>query len=102
LRFGEVKVETTDGQHAFEVQVYLGEVDPNEIRVELYANGAPGTDPIRQEMKPVRYLVGAVGGHVYSGLVPANRPLTDYTARMLPHHDGVAVPLEVARILWQR
>jgi len=25
----------------------------------------------------------------------------DYTARMLPHYDGVAIPLEDARILWQ-
>jgi len=53
-------------------------------------------------MKPVRQLAGAVGGSVYSGAVPATRPTTDYTARVVPHRDGVAVPLEVARILWQR
>jgi len=34
--------------------------------------------------------------------VPAARPATDYTARLIPHGDGVAIPLEEARILWQR
>ena len=28
--------------------------------------------------------------------------VADYTARVIPHCDGVAVPLEDARILWQR
>jgi starch phosphorylase len=102
VHFGEVKVETTSEQHVFEVQVYLGEVDPNAVRVELYAAGASGGDPVRQEIKPIRQLVGAVGGYLYSGSLPATRPATDYTARMIPRHDGVAVPLEAARILWQR
>jgi hypothetical protein len=30
------------------------------------------------------------------------RPATDYTARVIPHCDSVAVPLEAAEILWQR
>jgi len=30
------------------------------------------------------------------------RPASDYTARLIPYRDDVAVPLEVARILWQR
>ena len=33
---------------------------------------------------------------------PATLPATDYTARMIPHCAGVAVPLEVDPILWQR
>src|SRR6266498_1109557 len=38
LRFGEVKVETAGEQHVFEVQAYLGDVDPDSVRVELYAD----------------------------------------------------------------
>ena len=51
LRFGEVKVETRGGQHVFEVQVYLNDLDPNAVRVELYADGVSGGSPVRQEMK---------------------------------------------------
>jgi hypothetical protein len=29
-------------------------------------------------------------------------PSTDYTARLVPHRDGVVMPLEVDLILWQR
>jgi glycogen phosphorylase len=102
FRFGEMKVETKGGQHVFEAQVYLGDLDPNAVRVELFADGINGVDPVRQEMQRVRQLAGAQGGYVYSGAVPAARPMTDYTARVIPHCDGVAVPLEGARILWQR
>ena len=58
LRFGEVKVETDGEQHVFEVQVYLDDLDPEAVRVELYADGVNGDGPVRQEMKRVRQLVG--------------------------------------------
>src|SRR4029077_15907988 len=102
LNFGEVKVETRGEQHVFEVQVCLNDLDPKAVRVELYADGVVGSAPVRQEMKRVRQPAGASGGYVYSAAVSAARPPADYTARVIPHYDGVAVPLEAARILWQR
>jgi starch phosphorylase len=102
LHFGEVKVESVGEQHLFEIQLYLGDVDADWVRVELYADGVNGDGPVRQEMKRVRQLVGAANGYAYSARVAATRPATDYTARVIPHCSGVAVPLEAAQILWQR
>jgi glycogen phosphorylase len=102
LRFGEVKVQTNATQHIFEVEVYLNDLDPNAVRVELYADGINGSNPIRQEMACVQPPVGEPPGEIYRALVPATRLATDYTARIIPHFEGVAVPLEDARILWQR
>jgi len=102
LHFGEVKVETRGEQHVFEVQVYLDDLDPKAVRVELYADGVNGGSPVRPEMNRVRPLAGASGGYVYSAAVSAARPPADYTARVMPYCDGVAIPLEDARILWQR
>ncbi len=102
LRFGEVKVETKGEQHVFEVQVYFDDLDPKAVRVELSADGANGDNPVRQEMERVRQLTGSPGGYVYSAAVPAARPPADYTARVIPRCDGLAIPLENARILWQR
>jgi starch phosphorylase len=102
LRFGQVKIETVGRQHVFEVQVYLNDLDPEAVRVELYADGVMGSAPVRQEMKHVRQLAGASGGYVYSAAVSAARPPADYTARVIPHCDGVPVPLEDTHILWQR
>jgi starch phosphorylase len=102
LHFGELRQETTGEQHVFEVQVYLDDLDPTVVRVELYANGVDGSAAERVEMQRVRQLVGALNGYAYHAEVPATRPATDYTVRLIPHHDGVAVPLEDAHILWQR
>jgi starch phosphorylase len=102
LHFGEVKVETKGKQHVFEIQVYLNDLDPKAVRVELYADGMNGGAPVRQEMKRVRQTAGASGGTIYSAAMSAARPPADYTARLIPHCDGVAIPLEDARILWQR
>jgi starch phosphorylase len=101
LRFGEVKVETRGEQHVFEVQVYLNGLAPRAVRVELYSNGVNGGAPVRQEMVGGQERANA-SGTIYSARVPSLRPATDYTARMIPRCDGVAIPLENARILWQR
>jgi starch phosphorylase len=53
-------------------------------------------------MKRFRLMTGAAGGYVYSASVPADRPATDYTARVIPYYSGVAIPLEAAHILWMR
>ena len=101
LRFGEMKVASYGAKHVFEVQVYLSGLDPNTVRVELYADGVNGSEPVREEMKRGPQLVGA-DGYIYSAQVSSIRPATDYTPRVIPHRSGVAVPLEAARILWQR
>jgi len=102
LHFGEVKIETRGEQHLFNVQVFLNDLDPEAVRVELYADGVLGNAPVRQEMKRVRPMTGATGGYVYSAAVNAARSAADYTARVIPRCDGVAIPLEETRILWQR
>jgi starch phosphorylase len=102
LHLGEVKAETRGGQHVFEVQAYLQDLDPKAVRVELYADALGAGGPVRQEMKPLPPPAGAAGGYVYGASVPDTRPAADYTVRAMPACDGVAIPLEDARILWQR
>ena len=102
LRFGEVRVETRGEQHLFEVQVHLEGLAPEAVRVELYADGVEGTAAVQQQMTRVRRVPGAPGPYLYGGAVSAARPPGDYTPRVIPYRDGVAIPLEDARILWQR
>jgi glycogen phosphorylase len=102
LHFGTVKVETRDGKHIIEVQVSLHGLDPKAVRVELYADGIKGSPPVRQEMTCLHPLADESGGYVYSATVSAARPPIDYTARVMPRCEGVAIPLEDPRILWQR
>jgi starch phosphorylase len=102
LRLGEVKIETRGDQLAFELEVWLGDLDPNAIRVELYADGRGTGAPVRQEMKRVRRQASTGGSLAYAAVVAADRSPADYTARVIPHRGGVSIPLEDSRIRWQR
>jgi starch phosphorylase len=102
VRFGEVKAVTDGKQHIFELHVILNGLDPEAVRVELYADGVMGSAPVRHETKRVGKLVAPPDGYIYGAAVSADRPAVDYTARVIPHYDGAAIPLEEARILWQR
>ena len=102
LRFGETKSTQKGDRHLFEVQVYLNGLDPNAVRVELYAEGVNGFAHVRKEMTRGPQLLGAENGYVYGAQVQAQRPAKDYTTRVVPHRAGIAVPLEAAHILWQR
>ncbi len=103
LHFGELRVETDAAHHIFEIEIFLQNLDQNAVAVELYANGINGADPERVGMNCVRPLAdGSSGGCVYRAVVSTARLARDYTVRVIPHHTGVAVPLESAQILWQR
>jgi starch phosphorylase len=102
LRFGEVKVETTGEKHIFNIQVYLNGLDPDSVRIELYADGINGDDAFRLEMTRDKKLVGTENGYVYTTKVGAARPISDFTARAIPFHSGAAIPLEANQIFWQR
>ncbi|HEY9074612.1 MAG TPA: hypothetical protein VIN67_10815, partial [Desulfobaccales bacterium] len=40
------------------------------------------------------------GGYLFTAQVPATRPASDFTPRLIPHFPGIAVPLEIPLILW--
>ncbi|MDR3669214.1 MAG: alpha-glucan family phosphorylase [Holophaga sp.] len=97
LSFGQTRVETQDDQHVFQVQVQFNQLDPEIVRIELYADGPDGV-PFRREM----LRVDSADGHLFRAAVPAARPLSDYTVRAVARCPGAAVPLEAPWICWQR
>jgi len=89
--------------------VYLGDVSPEDVHVELYADPLRGTEHGERQDKPMRVIMnridpiaGAVNGFWYYANVSANRPAEDYTPRVVPYHPEALVPKEVAHILWLR
>ena len=89
------------GKHVFQVEIYLSGIEPNSVRVKLYADGVNGGELEQLEMRRGAALTEA-NAYTYSAQVPATRPATDYAAGVVPRHENVAVPLESARIRWQR
>ena len=47
-----------------------------------------------------RSIVGAINGHVFAARLPADRPLEDYTPRVVPWHEAAVVPLEAPLVAW--
>ncbi len=102
MRFGELQVETSAGKHLFHLQLYLGDLAPEAVRVELFANPLGGTEPCRTEMFHSEQMPGSVKGYIYKGEVAASRPSSDYTPRVIPSHLAARIPLEDQHILWFR
>jgi starch phosphorylase len=102
VHFGAMSVSSTQEGHAMEIQIYLDDLDPDSVRVQLYADAPHGGTAFIADMQRGRALVGSVGGFVYRGIAPPDRPAEAVTVRIIPHRDGVAVPLEARQILWQR
>ncbi|MDP4223505.1 MAG: alpha-glucan family phosphorylase [Bacteroidota bacterium] len=101
LQFGEIKVKTEGDKHIFDIQVYLNDLDPKAVAVELYAEGIDGGPPVRQKLEPVQMKTETHKPHVYQTTVSASRSATDYTPRVIPDFPGLSVPLETDMILWQ-
>jgi glycogen phosphorylase len=100
LRFGSATVERKDEQYAFQVQVFLDDLDPLSVKVEMYAEGRNGSPPFRAAMHRGDRLVGSENGYTYTAHIPASRPAADYTPRLVPQHLSAFVPLEAPFILW--
>jgi starch phosphorylase len=102
VRFGAVGIETHDGQHFFQVEVLPGNLNPDQLTVELYADSVQGGQPVLEVMIAPKPSADSPGVVTYSAHVSTTRPASDYTARIIPHHPNASVPLEARQILWQR
>ncbi|HYB12656.1 MAG TPA: alpha-glucan family phosphorylase, partial [Myxococcota bacterium] len=102
LHFGSVLVDSHDDRHFFRVQVYLGDLDRELVRVELYAEDAGGAQGEAYRMERAEAMPGAANAYIFSAQVPASRAPGDYTARAVPAPTGARIPLELPLIHWQR
>jgi len=101
VRFGTITFQKEGTNYIFEVQVFFGELCPNAASVELYAEAGTDGDTFRQKMEVARQPNAPGNPMLYSAKVPANRPASDYTPRVIPCALKASVPLEAPYILWQ-
>jgi starch phosphorylase len=96
-------VHTDGDRHTFQVRLNFGDLNPDDVRVELYADGQGGGAPIGQAMTRAGSETPSGGpDHLYVAVVEASRPASDFTPRLVPFHADAAVPLEAPFILWFR
>lgn len=102
IHFGEIKIETKGKLHIFEVEIFLGDIKPSSIKIELYADSINEGSPIREEMKSLTKSQTTKGNYKFGAKVSSTRPAADYTVRVIPYFKGAVVPLEAEQILWQK
>jgi glycogen phosphorylase len=102
LRFVGVKYVTSGDQHDFEALVYLDDMDPNAVKIELFADQIDDQGSFEQAMKCIRHLESDPCTFIYQASVPASRSADSYTARITPDFPNVSIPLEANQILWER
>jgi glycogen phosphorylase len=102
LSFGALRVETKQDLLFFEVQVYLHDFRPDEIRVELFAADLNGGQLEKHAMQHTGTEQEQPCLASFSVTIPAGRPAGEYTPRIVPGYEKAAVPLESAFILWHR
>ena len=95
--FGSLNYSHAEGKERFEVEVFLGNLDPSDVRVELFANGDP---PLKCEMSIAR---NSDSGYLYSAAFDsASQDSGRVTPRIFPFHPDVSIPLELAKVKWQK
>ena len=101
IHFGAVRINDSEGKYRFIAELYLSDLDPGLVRVELYADASEGQSPEHIAARCEGPITGAVNGYFYSVEMGAVRPASDYTFRVVPYHPKAHVPLEESHILWR-
>ena len=102
IHFGEFRVEEDAGTWHFSVPVYLDDLDPDFIAVELYAAPLDAGQAEIHRMQRGDPLSGAINSFTYHISIPGSRAAGDYTPRIIPAFEGARVPAEASHILWYR
>jgi glycogen phosphorylase len=88
LHIGETSLSHDDRAWHFSVPVYLGEIAPADVAVQLYANPRRAEAPFLGELLRGEAITGATNGHIYTGTAPATDP-----RRSMPFGSSPAGPV---------
>jgi starch phosphorylase len=102
LRFGAVSRAGGNGRLSVSVEVFLGSIEADEVRVELYANRDGTSEALVQQMTRVEPIAGFNNAFIYRATVETARPADHFTPRVVPCHREARIPIELPLIAWQR
>jgi starch phosphorylase len=101
VNLGPRIVEKGNGLRKISVSVYLGDIHPDMVDVQLYADAmSPGGAEFCQSMERSSPIPGSSNGYSFELMVKPGRDLEDFTPRIVPRHALARVPNELALIKW--
>lgn len=102
IHFGNVETQKDDHGWSFKLQVYLGEIQPEQVRINLYAESTADEPALVIECDCHEKIAGAIHGYTYVANFDSTRAASDFTARVIPYHSKAQIPAEANLISWQR
>ncbi len=101
IRLENFCADEVEGGRRFRVEAFLGELNPDSVAVQLYADRVGDAEECSIPM--VRNEMSIEGGRFsYEVIVETSRPVKDFTPRLIAQHSDTLIPLEDAHILWLR
>jgi starch phosphorylase len=101
IRIGAGLASESGDRLRVSVPVTLGDLDPDGVAVEIYADRAGPRPLVRRALSREHAIPGAVNGFFFAGEVENDgRPLAHYTVRVVPANAQALVPLELPLIAW--
>jgi glycogen phosphorylase len=101
LHIGSPVLSQEEGSSQVLVPVYLGELAPEAVRVEMFADQTVEHAAEIAMLHKEHPIAGSTNGYIFAGAIPATRPLSDYTVRVVPYHPDAFLPAELPLIAWQ-
>ena len=101
FRFGNLTTQSSAGSTFLTIEIYPGQLTPEDIQVELYANANSQCKQVRLGEGHVDDARNSAGMLTCSFKLSSGCPTNDLTARVVPKKAGVSLPLECNHILWQ-
>ncbi len=100
MHLGNLEAWRESDGWSFALAGYLGDVPPDAVAVELYADEVDGQSALREVMERRAAIPGSENGYVYRGHIATGRPVSHFTPRVVPFHPLARVPAELNLVLW--
>ncbi len=101
VRIGQARYSDANGHRTATVEVWLDDIQPENVRVQLYADACADKPVSILNLQLCHELPGSVNGFVFGGEVTDSRQPSEYAVRVIPYHAAAFIPLEIQCIRWE-
>lgn len=101
IHIGDLQVNLAGEYLQAELTVYLGGIKPEQVKVQMVADPVLEEPALTIELKLIHAVDGAINAYRYAVQLPNQRPISDFTARVISYHPQAVIPAENLLIRWQ-
>ncbi|TKB07012.1 alpha-glucan family phosphorylase [Desulforhopalus sp. IMCC35007] len=100
IHWGNLEVHKENDGWSFDVQVYLGGISPDCVKIQLFADRTNDNKSMITEMERGESIPGSVNGFHYCAKVITQQPANYFTQRVIAAHSEAVIPAEMNLIYW--